>query len=221
MEGTDPPLDQNQNGEIEKVWLHQKALFKTSVCVFGCRTVGKSGITKRFLFGKFSTKYKPTYEDRYEHTVYLDCQPTKLLIIDICTTEAYLKVREIYIRLHDGFILVYAINDRSSFEGIKKYYRDIVRVKESRDVPLVLCGSKCDLEDARVVSKREGEELAESMGAAFYETSALADINIHEAFHAITRAPWRKKTGRQMRRPRSTRESAARLFESKAICAIA
>ena len=162
--------------------------FQTSVVVFGCRAVGKSGITKRFLFGEFSTEYQPTYEDTYEHMVNLDCRTTKLQIIDTCTTKNYLKVREIYILRCDGFILVYAINDRASFEGVKEYYRDIVRVKESKDVPIVLCASKCDLEDARVVSKSEGEELAESMGAAFYETSALADVNAHEAFHAIVRA---------------------------------
>ena len=60
-------------------------------------------------------------------------------------------------------------------------------MRGTRDVPIALCGSKCDLESERTVSTSEGEELAQRMGAVFYETSALADINInvHQVFYAI------------------------------------
>ena len=50
-----------------------------------------------------------------------------------------------------------------------------MRVKETRDVPLVLCGSKCDLESERVVSATEGEVLSQRLGGA-YETSRKRSI---------------------------------------------
>ena len=72
-----------------------------------------------------------------------------------------------------------------------------MRVKETRDVPLVLCGSKCDLESERTVSTSEGEELAQRMGVAFYEISALADINIREMFYTLVReiVDWKARGG--------------------------
>jgi hypothetical protein len=46
-------------------------------------------------------------------------------------------------------------------------------------------GIKCDLEDKRVVSKAEGEELSAKLSAIFFETFALADITIGKAFKAL------------------------------------
>ncbi|KAG5459366.1 MAG: ras family-domain-containing protein, partial [Olpidium bornovanus] len=50
-------------------------------------------------------------------------------------------------------------------------------------VPLVLVGNKCDLEDSRQVSKEHGASLAQQWGGAtFLETSARKKINVDEVF---------------------------------------
>jgi GTPase SAR1 family protein len=86
-----------------------------------------------------------------------------------------------------GFIIVYAIDDRASFEEVEVFHRDLTRTKGTSNVPVVICGNKCDLEDKRVVSKTEGEELAAKLQATFFETSALANINIENAFRALVK----------------------------------
>ncbi|MHA1475763.1 MAG: hypothetical protein ACTSQ5_11320, partial [Promethearchaeota archaeon] len=54
-------------------------------------------------------------------------------------------------------------------------------------VPLVLVGNKADLNDERVVSRREGQALALEIGADFYyETSAKTATNIEKLFLDIT-----------------------------------
>ena len=50
----------------------------------------------------------------------------------------------------------------------------------SPDVERLLIGSKCDLEEERVVESKRGEQLARSQGIPFMETSAKTNHNIDE-----------------------------------------
>ena len=61
-------------------------------------------------------------------------------------------MREQYMRKGEGFILCYSITDRRSFEEVLEYKKLIDRVQNRDDIPVVLVGNKCDLEDMRKVS---------------------------------------------------------------------
>jgi GTPase SAR1 family protein len=52
--------------------------------------------------------------------------------------------------------------------------------KDTDDVPMVLVGNKCDLEDERVVGKELGKSLANQFNCSFMETSAKAKINVND-----------------------------------------
>ena len=62
-------------------------------------------------------------------------------------------MREQYMLRGEGFLLVYSITDRDSFDSISAYHRQILRVKDTESVPIVLVGNKCDLEYGRQVGK--------------------------------------------------------------------
>lgn len=53
-------------------------------------------------------------------------------------------------------------------------------VQDTDNVPMVLVGNKCDLEDERVVGKDQGSSLAHQFGCTFLETSAKAKINVND-----------------------------------------
>lgn len=53
-------------------------------------------------------------------------------------------------------------------------------MQDTEDVPMVLVGNKCDLEDERVVGKDQGVNLARQFSCAFMETSAKAKINVND-----------------------------------------
>jgi GTPase KRas protein len=52
----------------------------------------------------------------------------------------------------EGFLLVYSITERDSFKMIESYHQQILRVKDSEAVPIILVGNKSDLEHERRVN---------------------------------------------------------------------
>ena len=55
-------------------------------------------------------------------------------------------MREIYIRSGEGFLLVYSITCRKSFEKISTFHGQIQCVKSKDSIPVILIANKCDLE---------------------------------------------------------------------------
>jgi GTPase KRas protein len=62
-------------------------------------------------------------------------------------------MREQYMRTGEGFLLVYDITSRQSFEEITTFQQQILRVKDKDNFPMVVAGNKCDLESEREVSR--------------------------------------------------------------------
>lgn len=86
-----------------------------------------------------------------------------------------------------GFVLVYSITAQATFNDLMELHDQIVRVKDTPEVPMILVGNKCDLEDERVVSKDQGQQLAKQFNCAFMEASAKMKINISEIFSNLVR----------------------------------
>lgn len=62
-------------------------------------------------------------------------------------------MREQYMQPGDGFVLVYSITARGSFEEIAQFHQQILRVKEKDTFPMVLVGNKSDLDSERQVGQ--------------------------------------------------------------------
>lgn len=55
-------------------------------------------------------------------------------------------------RSGEGFLLVFAVTDRTSFDEIFKFHRQILRVKDRDEFPMLMVGNKSDLEHQRTVT---------------------------------------------------------------------
>lgn len=155
--------------------------------VLGSGGVGKSALTVQFVQGIFVEKYDPTIEDSYRKQVEVDGQQCMLEILDTAGTEQFTAMRDLYMKNGQGFLLVYSITAQSTFNDLTELREQILRVKDTDDVPMLLVGNKCDLEDERVVGKDQGQNLARIFSCAFLETSAKARINVSEIFMDLVR----------------------------------
>ena len=90
-------------------------------------------------------------------------------------------------RTGDGFMCVYSIIDRKTFDEVKEFREQILRVKDVEQIPMCIVGNKCDLESERVIPKEEGSAMAKNFGSAFFETSAKLRKNVDESFYELVR----------------------------------
>ena len=60
-----------------------------------------------------------------------------------------------------------------------------IKDKASEKAQMVLVGSKSDLTGSRVITKEQGEELAQSLGVEYFETSAREDVNVKQTFETL------------------------------------
>ena len=63
-----------------------------------------------------------------------------------------------WINYAEGFLLVFAINDKESFNALKGKYDRIMKVKGS-NCPIILVGNKCDYRDETKVNGRKTYKL--------------------------------------------------------------
>jgi len=100
---------------------------------------------------------------------------------------------------------VYSITDISSFAEIPRIIALLKkRQKHSENpLPLLLVANKVDLEDKRVVSREEGEELATQYRCPYMETSAKTRVNVPEMIETIIK----EVEKRAKPRPRRSRKT--------------
>jgi GTPase KRas protein len=139
----------------------------------------------------FIETYDPTIEDSYRKKYVTDGQSSVLEVLDTAGLAEYTKLRAQWIREGEGFVLVYSVTSRKSFEQIKEFHQQIQQVKtpsmsaKESSVPIMLVGNKNDKQSERNVSLNEGLALARDLGCAFVETSARNADNVENAFSNI------------------------------------
>merc|ERR1712071_294203 len=106
--------------------------------VLGSGGVGKSALTVQFVQGIFVEKYDPTIEDSYRKQDEDDGQQCMLEILDTAGTEQFTAMRDLYMKNGQGFVFVYSITAQSTFNDLQDLREQILRVKDTDDVPLVL-----------------------------------------------------------------------------------
>lgn len=117
-------------------------------------------------------------------------------MLDTAGQEEFSAMREQYMRKGDGFLLVYSVTDMQSYENVRHFHTQILRVKDRDSYPMLLAANKVDLVHVRVVSEEAGRDLARAIGAPYIETSAKEPpLNIDRAFHEVRLWPFHTPTG--------------------------
>ena len=163
------------------------------IAVLGKGVVGKSSLTYRFINYDVSTEHDPTIEDRYKSNLNIEGTNYEVEILDTAGEEDYQNMMDMWISFGEGFLLVFAINDKESFNLIKSKHDRILRGKHGVKYPILLVGNKADLENERQVNYSEAKEMADKWGIEYIETSAKTNFNCKEAFEMLAQKIVQKK----------------------------
>ncbi|KAM9568129.1 ras-related and estrogen-regulated growth inhibitor-like protein [Salvelinus alpinus] len=162
-----------------------------NVVVLGTDRVGKSALTVRFLTRRFIGEYGDI-ESIYSHNVIVDGRDITFNIWDSPYCQDRSRETSLYekrVQWADGFVLVYSICDRASFNAVTKLIQSIKATKDylgMDKVPIVIVGNKKDLNHRRTVLSEEGRLLALTTACQFYEVTAAENYHsILMVFHGL------------------------------------
>ena len=184
------------------------------IVVLGGGSVGKSALTVRLVSNHFLAVYDPTVEESYRTQTTIDGEPAVLEIIDTAGQEEYNAIKDAHIVKGQGFLLVFSLTSRQSFDELEDIHARIYHLKEKDaskdDIPIVIAGNKCDLEADRCVAITEGEDLAKAWRCKFHQSlcpkhTHRADLPATPDFTVLVLdGPQRRRCQRSTWRSRST-----------------
>ena len=106
----------------------------------------------------------------------------KLRIWDTCGQELYRSLITNFYRNASLAIMVYAINNKDSFDNIDVWLKEL-KIHSNPDSKVFLIGNKIDLENERKVSREQGEEYSNQNNfSLFMESSAKTGFNAQKIF---------------------------------------
>lgn len=157
------------------------------VCVLGDGGVGKTTLAVQFALNCFVETYDPTIEDSYRKRLIVDNKLCLVEIIDTAGQEEYTTLRDQWVQEGQGFILVYSITSRATFERLDVFKQSMLKSPHCKPI-FMLVGNQCDKSREREVSLQEGIALAQMFGCEFMETSARTAYNVELLFTNVVRA---------------------------------
>ena len=160
----------------------------------GKGVVGKSSLTYRFINYNAPQEHDPTIEDRYKSNLNIEGNDYEVEILDTAGEEDYQNMMDMWISFGEGFLLVFAINDKESFNLLKVKHERVLKGKHGVKCPILLVGNKQDLENERQVNYAEAKALADSWGIDYIETSAKTNFNCKEAFEKLAQTIVKNKS---------------------------
>eukprot|EP00477_Mikrocytos_mackini_P001274 GAHX01001362.1.p1 GENE.GAHX01001362.1~~GAHX01001362.1.p1 ORF type:complete len:218 (-),score=39.58 GAHX01001362.1:38-649(-) len=168
-------MESNQNTEL---------LIK--VVLVGDSSVGKSSILNRYAKNDYKEDYKTTIGVDFEiMDKVIKGYKSHIQIWDTAGQERFRSIASSHYRGSSVIIIVYDITNKSSFQNIENWRKEIDKYVSADNYQLLIVGNKKDLENDRKVEYEEAKSLASELECDFIETSAKEGINVDSAFDLI------------------------------------
>ena len=156
---------------------------KFNVTLLGESDVGKTRMTNTY-FGKLSENDNIISTIGIESTIdnaTFDGIQYKFKIYDTAGQERYKSISRQTIKINDGFLLVFSVDNKKSFELIDEWLKSIIEEVDIKKKIIFLVGNKIDLNN-REVTNEEAVSYANLKNIKYFETSALTGFGIKEVF---------------------------------------
>eukprot|EP01091_Cochliopodium_minus_P001422 TRINITY_DN1128_c2_g1_i1.p1 TRINITY_DN1128_c2_g1~~TRINITY_DN1128_c2_g1_i1.p1 ORF type:complete len:196 (-),score=40.45 TRINITY_DN1128_c2_g1_i1:63-650(-) len=161
--------------------------------LFKVLLIGDSGVGKSCLLLRWADDL---YTDTYINTIGVDFKMKKININgnyhkvqvwDTAGQERFQTITSSYYRGANAIMMVYDITQSNSKMRLMHWHSEINKYA-TKNVPIIIIGTKKDLESERKVEFSIMEKYAQSVGAKIIETSAKSNINVEEAFELASKA---------------------------------
>ena len=158
---------------------------KFNVSLLGDSLVGKTLITQAH-FKKITTGYTLSTLgiENFMDSAIFDGIEYNFKVYDTAGQERFRSLSKSVIKITDGFILVFSVHDKNSFEHINFWFESIAKEVDISKKVLILVGNKVDLPN-RIVSNEEAAKFADLNDMKYFETSALNGYNINNLFDTL------------------------------------
>ena len=175
------------NTKLCSKWCKSKFIYEYKVLLLGDKNVGK-----RKILDSFYRNMEVHSVDNIDLTKYLN-------VLDLYGKDEY----KLYNTFHQKWIkdsriylLIYSMDNRSSFELINKLYQQIEIENYDIRICILVC-NKCDLNENQpaddcndIVTFSEGKILSDKLNIPFIQTSAKNGVNIKLLFEIAVKQYW-------------------------------
>ena len=158
---------------------------KFNVSILGEKRVGKTSLVQVLTgFGFNESDIQTVGIDNFIYDKEIDNKNYKFMIFDTAGQEKFRSLSATTIQLAEGFLLVFSVDNRESFNLINFWIESISENADIKEKVLILVGNKIDIKQ-REITEDEAREYAESMKMKYFETSAKENKGINEVFDEI------------------------------------
>mmetsp|Transcript_13530 Transcript_13530/g.18710 ORF Transcript_13530/g.18710 Transcript_13530/m.18710 type:complete len:849 (-) Transcript_13530:52-2598(-) len=162
------------------------------ICLLGNERSGKTTFCHTLVKGSFADDVKSNNEEVFtkEKVKLSDSETVTIQLMDtgnILETNFEEKLTKWNEWAH-GFMLVYSINSKSSFEHIPKLFNTLIKVRNFKMTPITLVATKADCEDERKVSKEEALNLSARYRCPIIEVSSKTGQGLNESIDAMVQS---------------------------------
>ena len=158
--------------------------YHINLLIVGDSGVGKTCFLLRFSDNNFTDINLSTIGIDFKmKTINTHGKPFQLKIWDTAGQERFRTITKNFYKDAMGVILVYDCTNGNSFENIRTWVQQI-NIHASDSISKILIGNKCDMPN-KMVSFKQGQDLAQVYNIQFFETSAKNNINVVETFDFI------------------------------------
>jgi len=157
----------------------------------GTYRVGKTSLIVRYCDNTFLNEYIQTiganfYIKTLDQKVSTNSNVKLTLYLwDICGQIDKLFVTEYYFQGAAAAIIVFDLTNKHTFDELDFWIKKIKDL--SGNIPFTIVGNKIDLEEKRIISKKDGIKKAAEYNVDYFETSAKDDINVNLIFTNISK----------------------------------
>jgi small GTP-binding protein len=157
------------------------------IAVVGDRGVGKTLFLRTFTQNYYEEEYDPTIDENYRKQFTVDDHVMLLELEDSIPNEFFPHNQQHpFHQIAQGWLILFSITDRQSFYQTS-WHRDEIFTAQPDCPPIVLVGTKLDLELDRQVTTKEAESLANDWCIPFLEATSKEIRNLDEVFYVLLR----------------------------------